>query len=91
MQNGQKTPIIFDHMSLKFGQIDGFGVSESGDFNLQGRVEGKSVTFTQQYLGKHSVLFKGEIFSSDEGKELIQGTWLQDRDITGTFELLKEY
>lgn len=82
-QNGAKTPVNFDNMRLKTdGSIIGGGSDSVGEFQIQGKLSGKELEFTKQYVGAHAVVYKGKL-----RRGTIKGNWEIPGNCDGKFEI----
>lgn len=66
----------FEFFSLRKGRVAGQGDDEIGAFTMAGVYnENGEVNFTKQYIGKHSVIYKGILKCDSNGGFRIEGEW----------------
>ncbi|CAF3943068.1 unnamed protein product [Rotaria sp. Silwood1] len=84
-QYGQDFDMVFDFFSLREGRVSGQGNDTIAPFTMAGYYdnEGK-VCFTKQYVGKHAVIYKGNLTCDNMGGFKIEGKWNID-DLTDYF------
>ncbi|CAF3701801.1 unnamed protein product [Rotaria sp. Silwood1] len=75
-QYGQDFDMVFDFFSLREGRVSGQGNDTIAPFTMAGYYdnEGK-VCFTKQYVGKHAVIYKGNLTCDNLGGFKIEGKW----------------
>ena len=67
----------FKYFSLRKGRVAGQGDDDIGAFTMAGTYnESGKVNFTKQYIGKHSVNYKGTLKCDLNGGFRIEGEWL---------------
>ena len=76
--------MLFKKLKISAEGVKGKGTDDVGKFKLRGTVNGTTVTFTKQYIGKHSVEYKGEKSGSAE----VSGQWKLEGGQTGGFKLV---
>ena len=66
----------FEYFSLRKGRVAGQGDDEIGAFTMAGTYdESGQVNFIKQYIGKHSVNYKGTLKCDSTGGFRIEGEW----------------
>ena len=64
--------------------INGSGVDEIGEFEINGNIDGDDVKFMKQYKNMHPVEYQGKF--NDE-KTVIEGNWYLGLDLTDKFKI----
>merc|ERR1712183_343429 len=72
----------FDNVTWQHGEFHAKGRDKIGAFTMNGTAEDGEIEFTKQYIGKHSVYYKGYIDNddsdSDDDDAVMAGTWTLD-------------
>ena len=79
-QGGRQYEMIFEEFILKNGDIESKGKDVVGEYLMQGKYDNTgNVNMLKQYIGKHSVNYKGIIAFNSKGSEInsfkINGKW----------------
>lgn len=72
----------FKPLLVKDGVVQGHGSDAVGEFHIFGHHNEKKVKFIKQYIGKHSVEYKGHVHNGTK----LTGKW-EVSGLTGDFEL----
>jgi len=88
VQNGVEVPMEVSELHVKVdASIVAHTTDEVGEANWTGSYCGKDVTLTKQYVGKHSVSYKGTF---NKAETEITGKWTLD-DQTDSFKLTEVF
>ena len=72
----------FDEFYFLSTSICGKGKDDIGEFEINGRIDNGDVIFNKQYIGQHSVLYKGKY----DGVSIV-GEWSIGEENTGKFKI----
>lgn len=95
-QYGKGHPMKFDFQfdpedeETGIGNVQGTGTDQVGSFSWSGTYQSTHVTVTKAYLGKHSLLYIGELEPESGGVGFV-GTWsiIGNTKYTGSFDMME--
>ena len=73
----QSFDLNFDFFSLIEGNVSGQGGEEDDAFTIAGHYDNEeNISFTEQYVEKHAIEYKGKLICDEFGGFKIEGTWI---------------